>query len=41
MDCILCEVNGKEPGLEAASGEKRESQSSTFDAATTLSESYN
>ena len=31
MDRILCEVNGKAPGWEAASGEKRASQSSTAD----------
>ena len=39
MDCILCEVNGKAPGFEAASGEKRASQSSTFAAGAARSES--
>jgi hypothetical protein len=39
MECILCEVNGKALGLEAASGEKRASQSSTFAAAAARSES--
>lgn len=39
MDCILCEVNGKAPGLEAVGSEKHVSQSPTLNTSAALSES--